>query len=79
MAVQKEFSNGVKTTANRVKKTRLYLTEVDKSVAGNSSALMDLLTTGVKTAASSINTRNAAIDIAHVVEDYTCSDYKCRI
>jgi hypothetical protein len=46
---------------------------------GNSSVLMDLLSTGVQTVAGSIGARNAAVDITHGVEDYACSDYKCLI
>lgn len=47
--------------------------------AGNASVLMDLLSTGVRTGASSISVRNAAVDITHAVEDYACSNYKCLI
>ena len=43
------------------------------------NALMDLLSTGVRTGASSISARNAAVDITHAIEDYACSDYKCLI
>lgn len=63
----------------RVKKTRLYnnVVTASKWAAGNASALMDLLITGARTAGSSLNARNAAVDITHAVEDYACSDYKC--
>jgi hypothetical protein len=77
MAFRKKFSNGVKRTRDRVKKTQLYLLESSKWAAGNSSALLDLLCTGVRTGASSLSARNAAVDITHAIEDYTCSDYKC--
>ena len=79
MAFRKKLSNRMKTTGNRAKKTRLYVMETVKWGAGNASALMDLLSTGVRTAAGSISARNAAVDIAHGVEDYACSDYKCLI
>ena len=66
-----------KKTKDGVSKTQLYVLETGKWAAGNASALMDLVTVGVRTAGSSVSARNAAVDIAHVVEDYTCSDYKC--
>jgi hypothetical protein len=50
-----------------------------KWVAGNASALMELLSTGVRTAASSVSARNAAVDITNGAEDYACSDYKCLV
>jgi hypothetical protein len=68
-----------KRLLNRAKKTSLYMIENGKWVAGNASALMELLSTGVRTAASSVSARNAAVDITHGVEDYACSDYKCLI
>jgi hypothetical protein len=40
---------------------------------------MDLVTTGVRTAAGSVLAKNAAVDITHAVEDYACSDYKCLV
>lgn len=79
MFFRKKLSNGVRRTRDRVKKTRLYFLESGKWAAGNASALIDLLSTGVRTVASSINARNAAVDITHAIEDYTCSDYKCLI
>ena len=69
----------MKTPVNRAKKTRLYVLEGGKWAAGNVSALVELLSTGVRTAASSVSARNAAVDITHGVEDYACSDYKCLI
>jgi hypothetical protein len=53
--------------------------ETSKWAVGNVSALADLLSTGVRTGASSISARNAAVDLTHAVEDYACSDYKCLI
>ena len=79
MVIRKRISNGLRTTGDRVKKTRLYVLESSKWVAGNASSLMDLISTGVRTGASSLSARNAAIDITHAVEDYACSDYKCLI
>ena len=79
MAFLKKLSNRVKTTRDRFKKTRLYVFESSKWAAGNASALMDLLTTGVRTGASSLSARNAAVDITHAIEDYACSDYNCLI
>ena len=79
MAFRKKLFNGVRTTADRVKKTRLYVMETSKWAAGNASAFMELLSTGTRTAASCISARNAAVDITHAVEDYACSDYKCLI
>lgn len=79
MGFRKKISNGVRTTGDRVKKTRLYVMESGKWAACNASALMDLLSTGVRTGASSISARNGAVDITHAVEDYACSDYKCFI
>ena len=79
MAFRKNLSNVLKTAGYRVKKTRLYVIESGKWAAGNASALMELLSTGVRTGASSISARNAAVDITHAVEDYSCSDYKCLI
>lgn len=76
---RKKLSNGVRTTGARVKKTRLYVMESSQWAAGNATALMELLSTGVRTAAGSISARNAAVDISHAVEDYACSDYKCLI
>lgn len=66
-----------KKTKDGSAKTQLYLLETGKWAAENASALMDLVTTGVRTAGSSVSARNAAVDIAHAVEDYACSDYKC--
>ncbi len=63
----------------RLKKTRLYAIETGKWAAGNASALMELLTTGVRTVGGSVSARNAAVDITHAVEDYACSDYKCLV
>jgi hypothetical protein len=77
MTFRKKFSNGIITTQDRVKKTRLYLMET--GAAGNASALIELLSTGVRTAAGSISARNAAVNITYAVEDYACSDYKCLI
>jgi len=68
-----------KSYTDRVKKTRLYVLESGKWAAGNASALMELLTTGVRTAGGSLSARNAAVDITHAVEDYACSDYKCLV
>jgi hypothetical protein len=79
MAFRKKLSNGMRRTRDRVKKTRLYLLESYKLAAGNSSSLMDLISTGVRTGASSLSARNAAVDITHGIEDYACSDYKCLI
>nr|WPV72487.1 hypothetical protein orf101 [Navicula sp.]WPV72644.1 hypothetical protein orf101 [Navicula sp.] len=53
--------------------------ETGKWASGNASALMDIIGTGVRTAGSSLNARNAAVDITHDVEDYACSDYKCLV
>jgi hypothetical protein len=79
MAFRKKLLNRMKTPINRAKKTRLYVIETGKWAAGNASALMDLLSTGVRTAASSVSARNAAVDITNGIEDYACSDYKCLI
>jgi hypothetical protein len=79
MAFRKKLLNRMRTTGNRAKKTRLYVMESGKWAAGNASALMDLLSTGVRTGAGSVSARNAAVDITHGVEDYACSDYKCLI
>ncbi len=79
MAFRKRLLNRMRTSGNRAKKTRLYLMENGKWAAGNASVLIDLLSTGVRTAASSVSARNAAVDITHGVEDYACSDYKCLI
>ena len=48
-----------------------------KWVAGNTSVVMELISTAIKTTGSSVTARNAAVDIAHAAEDYACSDYKC--
>jgi hypothetical protein len=77
MTFRKKLLNPIRTSINRAKKTRLYVLETGKWAAGNASALMDLLSTGVRTAAGSVSARNAAVDITHGVEDYACSDYKC--
>ena len=65
----------------RLNKTRLKVFEKAGWVAGNSSALMEklgqFLDIGATTAGSAYSAKTAAIDIAHAVEDYTCSDYKC--
>lgn len=53
--------------------------ESGKWAAGNASAFMDLLGTGVRIAGSSLNAKNAAVYITHAVEDYACSDYKCLV
>jgi hypothetical protein len=79
MAFRKKLLNRVRRTRDRVKKTRLYLLESGQWAMGNANALMDLLSTGVRTGASSISARNAAVDITHAIEDYACSDYKCLI
>ncbi len=79
MAFRKKLLNRITTAGNRAKKTRLSVMETSKWAAGNASALMDLLSTGVRTAAGSVSARNAAVDITHGVEDYACSDYKCLI
>jgi hypothetical protein len=76
---QGKLTDGLRTTGDRVKKTRLYVLEGGKWAAGNASALMELLSIGVRTGAGSISARNAAVDITHAVEDYACSDYKCLI
>jgi hypothetical protein len=68
-----------KKLSNRVKKTRLYLLDGSRWVVGNSSALLDLICTSVRTGASSLSARNAAVDITHGIEDYACSDYKCLV
>jgi hypothetical protein len=75
MAFRKKLSNRL----NRLKKTQLYLLETGKWAAGNSRALMELLSTGVRTTAGSLSARNAAVDITHGIEDYLCSDYKCLV
>lgn len=79
MAFRKKLSNGMRITRDRVKKTRLYITENGIWVASNVSTFIELLSTGVRTGASSISARNAAIDITHAMEEYACSDYKCFI
>ena len=65
----------------RLDKTRLKAFEKVGWVAGNSSALMQkisqFLDIGITTAGSAYSARTAAIDIAHAVEDYACTDYKC--
>lgn len=66
-----------KKTKDVVTKTQLYVLETLKQAAGNTSALMELTTTSVRTSDSTVFTRNAAVDIAHAVENYACSDYKC--
>ena len=66
-----------KRTKDGVAKTQLHLLETGKWATGNASALMDLVTTCVRTVGSSVSARNAAVDIAHAIEDYACSDYKC--
>jgi hypothetical protein len=79
MTLRKRLSTRMRTTGNRAKKTQLYVMETSKWAVGNVSALADLLSTGVRTGASSISARNAAVDLTHAVEDYACSDYKCLI
>jgi hypothetical protein len=79
MAFRKKLFNRMRIPGNRAKKTRLYVMETSEWTMGNASALMDLLSTGVRTAAGSVSARNAAVDITHGVEDYACSDYKCLI
>jgi hypothetical protein len=54
MAFRKRLLNRMRTTGNRAKKTRLYVIENGKWVACNASALMELLSTGVRTAAGSV-------------------------
>jgi len=77
--MRKKFLNRLKSTGNRAKKTRLYLMENGVWAAGNISAFLDLLSTGVRTAGGSVSARNAAVDLTHGVEDFYCSDYKCLI
>jgi hypothetical protein len=79
MAFRKKISNVVRRTRDRVKKTQLYLLENSKWAAGNSSVVLELLGTGIRTGASSLSARNAAVDITHGIEDYVCSDYKCLL
>ena len=67
MAFRKKLLNRMRTPGNRAKKTWLYVMETGKWAAGNASALIDLLSTGVRTAASSVSARNAAVDITHGV------------
>ena len=62
---------------NRANKTRLYVLESGTWVAGNASALIELVTTGTRTIFSSVSARNAAVDITHAAEDFACADYKC--
>lgn len=76
MVLKKNLSNRIKKTTDRVKKTRLYVIETGKWAAGNISTLMDLLTIGVRTAAGSLSTRSAAVDIFYAVKNYAYSDYK---
>ena len=77
MAFRKKLFNGFTVTTDRFKKTRLYIMENGHWVAGNVSSFIDLLSTGVRTAATSVSARNAAVDISNAIEDYACSDYKC--
>ena len=79
MTFRKKFSNGIITTQDRVKKTRLYIIENGIWMTSNFSTFIELLSTGVRTAAGSISARNAAVNITYAVEDYACSDYKCLI
>jgi hypothetical protein len=77
MAIRKKLLGRLKASGNRARETRLYVMETSKWAAGNASTLVELLSTGVRTAASSVSARNAAVDITHAVEDYACADYKC--
>jgi hypothetical protein len=65
----------------RLNSTKLKVFEKATLVAGNSSALMEKVTTlldiGATTIGSVYSAEKAATDIAHAVEDYACSDYKC--
>jgi hypothetical protein len=72
MAFRKKLLNGMRTTGDRVKKTRFYVMKSGEWVADNASALMDLLSTDVRTGTSSVSARNAAVDITHGVEDSPC-------
>ena len=65
----------------RLSSTKLKMLEASKWAAGNSSVLMQKLAQTVDiaatTGAASISTRNAAVDVAHALEDYACKDYPC--
>jgi len=65
----------------RLNSTKLKVFEKAGWVAGNSSVLMEKVTTlldiGATTAGSAYSAEKAAIDLAHAAEDYACSDYKC--
>jgi hypothetical protein len=66
-----------KKLLNRAKKTRLNALEGGKCTASNVSSFVELLSTGVRTTASSVSARNAVIDITYGVDDYACLDDKC--
>lgn len=65
----------------RLHTTKLKVFEKTEWVVVNSSVLMDkiilLFDAGMTTGGSMYSSRTAAIDLAHVAEDYLCSDYKC--
>lgn len=65
----------------RLNSTKLKAFEKAGWVAGNSSAVIEkigqFLDIGATTAGSVYSARTAAIDVAHGLEDYTCSDYRC--
>ena len=65
----------------RLNSTKLKVFEKAGWIAGNSSVLMEkvttILDTGASTAVCVYSADKAAIDIAHAAEDYACSDYKC--
>ena len=45
--------------------------------AGNTIELIELLSTGLRTGASSVSARNAAVDVTHAFEDYKCLILDC--
>ena len=65
----------------KLNSTQLKVRETAGWLAGNTTALMEkvtiLLEVGATTAGSVYSARTAAIDVAHALEDYACSDYKC--
>lgn len=65
----------------RLNRTKLKVFEKVDWVTGNSSALMEkvtqLLDISATTGGSVYSARTAAIDTAHAIEDYVCTDYKC--
>jgi hypothetical protein len=79
MAFRKKLSNGVRITRDRVKKTRLYVLQNGIWSLANTSVFIEILSTGVRTGASSLSARNAAVDVVHGLEDYACADYKCLL